>query len=412
MECMKTAAVFLAAAMSICAAGFRARAAEQTADGVRLAVSADKPAYRADENITFSIILENNSGRDLTDITVKSMIPADYRAADGSNPVLRSTYMQAGGSLTGELVLIPERQSSGHTAPQTTAAVTEPLETTEPQHTSSSATETRASETADHAGNDSAPEQTRHSGKVAVFLAIAAALSGGGFLLMRKGKGKSLVIVCCIAAGGMLYPASDVRAAESEAKSFSVRETVTVDGRQYDLTAEVSFTMETEDMQAAVAEYYEDNSEQIISVEEVEEKTEVFTEKEAIRFMAERGFTEYPLTFDYNMDGSYADETEASPDSDAQHPMYQTYFAAEDGSIWTVFIVGKMITANPASYNLQSDLDTQVLVSETETLTSYTEMGNKLYTTIPKDSAVRLKIVDQITSKKLNEMTYEEVMNP
>ena len=48
---MKTAAVFLAAAMSICAGGFRVHAAEQTADGVRLAVSADKPAYRADDGI-------------------------------------------------------------------------------------------------------------------------------------------------------------------------------------------------------------------------------------------------------------------------------------------------------------------------------------------------------------------------
>jgi hypothetical protein len=51
-----------------------------------------------------------------------------------------------------------------------------------------------------------------------------------------------------------------------------------------------------------------------------------------------------------------------------------------------------------------------VLVSETETLTSYTEVGNKFYETVPKESAVILKIVDKITSKKINELTYEEVM--
>ena len=87
-----------------------------------------------------------------------------------------------------------------------------------------------------------------------------------------------------------------------------------------------------------------------------------------------------------------------------------TYFVAEDGAVWSVFIVGKTIAANPASYNLESDLDAQVLVSETETLTSYTEMGNKFYETIPKESAVKLKVVDKITNQKLNDLTYEEVI--
>jgi hypothetical protein len=37
-------------------------------------------------------------------------------------------------------------------------------------------------------------------------------------------------------------------------------------------------------------------------------------------------------------------------------------------------------------------------------------MGNKLYTTIPKESAVILKTVDKITSQTLNELTFEEVI--
>ena len=126
--------------------------------------------------------------------------------------------------------------------------------------------------------------------------------------------------------------------------------------------------------------------------------------------MAERGFTDYPLTYDYNMDGTYTDEAEANADSEEKHPMYQTYFVGADGSVWSIFIIGRSVIANPASYNLESDLGAQILVSETDTLTSYTEMGNKLYTTVPKESAVILKVVDQITSQKLNELTYEEVI--
>ena len=147
------------------------------------------------------------------------------------------------------------------------------------------------------------------------------------------------------------------------------------------------------------------------NAKKADEKADVYTEREALRLMEERGFTEYPLTYDYDMDGTYTDETEASPDSDAKHPMYQTYYVGEDNSVWTIMIVGKMIAANPVSYNLESDLDVQILVSETETLTSYTEMGNKFYTTIPKESAVLLKVVDQITSQSLNTLTFEEVIN-
>ena len=148
-----------------------------------------------------------------------------------------------------------------------------------------------------------------------------------------------------------------------------------------------------------------------VYVEKADEKADVYTEREALRLLEARGFTEYPLTYDYDMDGTYTDEAEASPDSDAKHPMYQTYYVGEDNSVWTIMIVGKMIAANPVSYNLESDLDVQILVSETETLTSYTEMGNKFYTTIPKESAVLLKIVDQITSQSLNTLTFEEVVN-
>ena len=111
------------------------------------------------------------------------------------------------------------------------------------------------------------------------------------------------------------------------------------------------------------------------------------------------------------MDGTYVDEAEASADSDEKHPMYQTYYAAADGSIWMIYIVGRTIVANPASYNLESNLDAQVMISETETLTSYTEMGNKFYETVPKESAVILRIVDKITSRRLDELTYEEVIN-
>ena len=340
-----------------------ASAAEQTESGVTLTVTADKSDYEADEQIRIAVSLANNSGSDLTDISIKNAIPAHYRLADGSDGVLRSTYIQAGNSISAELILEPEPVV---TAAVETAATTAAAETAASSETVQTAPETDASQT-QAALNITAERQTFSLSTLLLILGAAAGITGAVCILIKKRKSRTLAVILCIGAAGAFCPDADVSAAETETKSFSV--------------------------------------------EKADEKADVYTESEALRLMEARGFTEYPLTYDYDMDGTYTDETEALPDSDAKHPMYQTYYVGEDNSVWTIMIVGKMIAANPVSYNLESDLDVQILVSETDTLTSYTEMGNQFYTTIPKESAVLLKVVDQITSQSLNTLTFEEVIN-
>ncbi len=416
MNHKKTVSVFLSAVMCFCLAQMHVSAAESAQDGITLTVSADQTDHDADDPVTVSISLQNNSGCDLTDISVKSTIPEHYRLADGSSDVLRATYIQSGSAVSAELVLIPDQTQ---TAPaETSASQTEtvPAAKQEIRHSTASA-KTEQPQTASAAqtlpetvqAQQSQLQPIRLLHLFAVLLCAAGAF-GAVFFLIRKRKGRHLVLLLCAASASALAPVRGLNAAASEIKTLRTSETFLADGQTYTVTAEAAYSIESEDMQIAVAEYYEDNSEKVIAVEDVSKTEDVFSEKEIIRFLAERGFTDYPVTYDYNMDGSYTDETEASPDSDAKHPMYQTYFISGDGAVWTVFVVGKMIAANPASYNLQSDLDAQILISETETLTSYTEMGNQFYTTIPKDSAVLLKVVDQITSQKLNEFTFEEVI--
>ena len=398
--------LLLAAALGFCPAAIHASAAEQIRGGVKLTVSADRSDYDADAQIAVGIRLENNSGGDITDVNIRSLIPAAYRLADGSDGGLRATYIPAGNAISGELILIPVSSGTEPAGTQETAAA--------PETSAAASSETLPETVQTQPETGTVSGTSQKSGGLRILLPAAAAAgltAAAAAVIIRKRKGRQLVILICAAAVSAACPAERAFA-ESETESFSVTETVSVAGEPVALTAEVSYTAEAEDMQAAVEAYYEDQSEEIIAVEELAETSDVFSEKEAIRFMAERGFTDYPLTYDFNMDGSYADEAEASPDSDAKHPMYQTYFVSADQAIWSVFLVGKTIAANPASYNLQSDLDAQVLISETDTLTSYTEMGNKLYTTIPKDSAVLLKTVDQINSKKLNELTFEEVITP
>jgi len=402
----KISGFFLALTLCLGASCIRVYAAEKTQDGIKLTISADKTDYVADDKISASITLENNSANDITDITLEGVIPEGFRLSDESSGVMRETYLRSGNSMRSELIFLPDSKAEKPTGEkEEKAVVTEKNEIQELKHTESVASNSDE--------KLSSKEKTKCSGLTVnlIIVGVLVLAAGGAFVFFKaKGRRNGIMILVCMTAAGSFNIAQQAKA-ESETKNMTVSETVSVAGKKYELTANVRFTMDRPDMQAAVEEYYEENSEEIVAVEAVEENKGVFSEKEAIKFMSERGFTEYPLTYDYNIDGTYTDEAEASPESDEKHPMYMTYFVAEDGAIWSVFIVGRTITANPASYNLESDLDAQVLVSETETITSYTEMGNRFYETIPKESAVKLKVVDKITNQKLNDLTYEEVID-
>ena len=394
-----------------------ANAAEKTQNDVKLVVSTDKKVYDENDDIIAEVRLENNSDSDIIDVSIDSIIPEGYHLSDDSKSVLRSTYIMSGDSINSELVLISDNKKTNET---TTTAVTTVSTTTKSSSTtvttskSTSAENTETSTTSIKADKDDSDDDKDSGSKVAVAAVIGAVLlaAGGAVVIFKKkGKGKNLMILLCLTAAGSFCTVQDAKADEPDVYTFSVTEAVNVADKKIDITANVKFSIDKADMQSAVEEYYSDNSEEIVSVEAAAETSKVYSEKEAIKLLAERGFSDFPLTYDYDMNGTYMDEKEASAESDEKHPMYQTYFVSEDGSIWTVFIVGKSIIANPASYNLESDIDAQVLVSETNTLTSYTEMGNKFYETVPKESAVILKVVDQITSKKLNDLNYEEVIN-
>jgi len=141
----------------------------------------------------------------------------------------------------------------------------------------------------------------------------------------------------------------------------------------------------------------------------VVESDNVLTESKAIDILTERGFTDYPVTFDYSILGEYNDG-EASEDSNVKHPMYQTYYVSTTGDLWTIFVINGNVFANPASFNLESEFDAQLLISESEQLTSYNDETNKFYVTIPKENAVIVKVVEKIDSETLNSLTREEIV--
>jgi len=112
-------AFFLASALCLCSPGIRAHAAENVQDGVKLSITTDRSDYELGDNIIAKISLENNSGNDITDISIESTVPEGYHLEEGKSSVLRSTYIMSGNSISSELVFIPDKAENEPTEKET-----------------------------------------------------------------------------------------------------------------------------------------------------------------------------------------------------------------------------------------------------------------------------------------------------
>ena len=156
--------------------------------------------------------------------------------------------------------------------------------------------------------------------------------------------------------------------------------------------------------------YYKDNS-RIVSEVDVNNSDNVTTEKDTCVLLNARGFSEYPITTDYSMDGEYSNSNVISDSSTTKHPIYQTFFVSKNGYVWNVFVIDGKVYANPVTYNLQSDFNVQVILSESDSVTSYDSTTNKYYETVPNKNTLIVKKVDQINAKTLESLTVERINN-
>lgn len=151
-------------------------------------------------------------------------------------------------------------------------------------------------------------------------------------------------------------------------------------------------------------EFFQQNS-QILTEIDVNDSKNVLTEAQLINTLEERGFKDYPVTTEYTMDGVYNDAATISDSSSTKHPIYQTNYVTENGEIWTIFVIDGDIMANPVSYNIQSSLGVQVIVSESDAVTSYDSTTNKFYKTVPDKSALIVRVVEKIDAETLEKLT-------
>ncbi len=174
--------------------------------------------------------------------------------------------------------------------------------------------------------------------------------------------------------------------------------------------AEISETREPEPLAEDVDAYFRERGE-IIGKTEATASQEVHTEAEVISELKDRGITQYSVTAEYSLNGAYFPARESSETSGTKHPVYETYYVAANGDIWTISEINGRIYAYPVTVNMKMKPGMALIVSETNTIMSYDSRNNCFYETIPDPSALLVKTVERIDAETLERLSTERVDN-
>lgn len=372
-------------------------ATTEVQDGLEVKLSSEKEEYSRDEKIVTTISVKNTNILAVKNISVEGMIPEGY-------------IISVDSELKSKIDLLE---------PGETTCLTIAYESKKIEPNSNSISENTSKSESNNIDNKSNTPKMGDISKVKLWSIIFgfALVVSVIVILLKKKKGKKIFIfllICSLITTGKFY---SVYASELKNNSISISVNVKVDETEISLNAIVKYDkdIKLEELKkpenpSEADEYYWGNS-KVIEVINVKESETVLTEKEVISLLEDRGFVGYPITYEYSMDGEYDDETEVVSESLEKHPMYQTFYVSENGEVWTIFIINGEVFANPVSFNAESELDVQLLFSESSKLTSYNNEVNKFYVTIPYESSVIVKEVNRIDSDELDKITVEEIRN-
>lgn len=371
-------------------------AASSTQDGLEVTLSTDKKTYSQSDQIVATLTVKNIGEDRINNISLENIIPEEYRLSPDSEAKKNAESLEAGESAKLTAIFVSNAISS-----------------------------TNNTDFESNSSTSNAPNVSTGDNSNIAFWIIACVLACGGIIavvVIKKNFWKKFFsLFLCFTIIGIMSVSIHVpvEAEEYQNKSISASENVKIGDKNVIITGIVKYdisinkdeeqTKPTKPENPTEAdEYYWDNSE-VIDVIDAQESKDVMTETEVITTLRQRGFVDYPITYDYSIDGEYIDDTETVEGSTDKHPMYQTYYEANNGDIWTIFVINGVVIANPASFNLESELEAQLLFSETKELTSYDDETNKFYVTIPKETAAIVKTVEKIDAETLDKWTIEEI---
>lgn len=384
-----------------------------TQDNLEVSLVADKESYSENEQIKTTLTVKNNNDTAVSNVDLETALPEGYKIADKAENKKKVDSIASGEKISLDVAL---EKDNGAT----------PLE---PSPDPKSSAKSVGGGNSDNNVNKSG-DRTAATGSavltgqgilfigVALFILLAAGLL---FVFVYKRKHirkKILSVILCVGVIGSTFFVVKLptNAEEIQKKSITVSVTAKVGNADVVINSVVEYVLDSEEKglnnseeDAKIYKYFRDNSQKILDVFPVSESNDVLSEAEAIAFLKERGFENPSVLYNNSMSGEMLEEQEAKSDSTVKHPMYSSRYVFDKNEIWYLYIVNGDITANPVSFNLDSKSGVQLIVSESEKITSYANQGNKFYVTIPKATTVDLKIVGKIDAATLNSLSVEEL---
>ena len=355
----------------------------ETNNNLDVTITTDKNEYETNEDIQISIAVKNNGFQRLRNLSIDILIPEGLAIKTGK-PSMTDISIDAGKFYTASIV----------------AHSLEDLDNDE---------KTTIDDTTSGDATNLNNSSTKSNVVLWIILGVAAVILVGAiiFIAIKHKKTTKIMSMFLCFAIALTVVSINAYAVEQENNDIAIEKIIKVNNINNMIKVIVRQTESIEQDTTNAEEFYKNNSEKIVSVDAIEE-TNVLSEKEVYLLMVERGFTQcLPIT-SYDLNGNYIGETEINKDSDITHPIYQTLYVSPKGNVWNVYILGKIVIANPAFYNISENATINTLIAETNTITSYDNNANLFYNTIPKETVVNLIKIEIINSAALDKITFEE----
>ena len=402
-------------ASSSFAVGASAETVEQ--DGLSVSYTTDKEKYSDSDSISVTLDVKNNNAGSVYDVQLDELVPEGYKLADGSLSYKSIAELKSGESQKLDTIFIKNGGGdSDASVPDSDddSSNEDTSKNDESNNSSNSDSSSSNNSSSSNGSSSSAPGKSDENpatgeNQVAIACLVLIIMIGTVIVSVKYGKGKKMFSFILVAAMlTTVFPSVEMKV-DAVGTEIKVTTIVKVDGKDVSLVATVQYeNVSSNPSEPSVAEeYYMENAE-IIDVVDVSPE-ETLSEAEVTKFLNEKGFTDYPITYNYALSGEFNSDQESSSSSDVKHPMYGTYYISKNNEIWYVTVVGKDIFANPMSFNIQTERDIPTMLSMTNSIIGYDDEKNRLYTIIPKKTAMIVVEAKDINSEILDNLTIEEV---
>jgi len=136
----------------------------------------------------------------------------------------------------------------------------------------------------------------------------------------------------------------------------------------------------------------------VLSVENATNSSSALSEADVNAELERRGFGGVEVLSNYDMQGNYDAEYEATGGSSV-HPMYFAQYETKDGEPWLLLVVDGEIMATPLG--AISESSNQVIVCEYEYVTVYNAYTNEFIVGIPDGSEMAVEKVEHVNAQTL-----------